>query len=258
MEPTQSMRAPRLVPRQLAEELRDHLVHEFIVSGKAPAGELLPSETWLAAHYGVSRVTIRAALRMLQDAHMIRIRNGIGSVVMPRPAAVSEGLDQLVSLETYMRERSQEVTTVDLEWSEDPADEEIAEKLELAVGSPLYTAHRVKVLGGVRVAWGIERVPADVLPLQVIQDEFAGSVMDVLLAHSELRIDYADAELVPAPAPAVIARRLHVRPGTVCQTLEQVMYAGGWPLQWGKAWLLPQHYRLRVRRRVTSASPRVG
>ncbi|MEA2330128.1 MAG: GntR family transcriptional regulator [Thermoleophilaceae bacterium] len=255
MERSSLIHGPRVATRQLANEVYDRLTQQFIFSGDVPPGELLPSETKLAAHYGVSRVTIRSALRMLQDSHLIRIRNGIGSVVLPRPAVVTEGLDKLCSLETYAREHSQEIGTTDLDWSEEEADDEAAAKLELEAGAPVYVVHRVKLFGDVRVAWGIERVPADVLPLSVLKAEFVGSVMDVLLAHTDLGIEYADAELTPAAAPAAIARRLGVKNGTVCQTLEQIMYAGGRPIQWGKAWLLPEHYRLQVRRRVTHTAP---
>ncbi|MFN8202609.1 MAG: GntR family transcriptional regulator [Solirubrobacteraceae bacterium] len=255
MEANNLIRGPRVAARQLANEVYDRLTQEFIFSGQVAPGELLPSETRLASHYGVSRVTIRSALRMLQDAHLIRIRNGIGSVVLPRPAAVTEGLDQLLSLETYARERQQEVGTTDIEWSEEHADEDVAAKLEVPVGAPLNVVHRVKLFGDERVAWGIEKVPADVLPLETLQAEFDGSAMDVLLAHPGLGIDYADAELEPAGAPAIVARRLGVKTGTVCQILEQVMYAGGRPVQWGKAYLLPKHYRLHVRRRVTLVPP---
>lgn len=61
--------------------------------------------------------------------------------------------------------------------------------------------------------------------------------------------------LEPRAAPAAIARRLDVKPGTVCQTLDQVMYAGGIAVQWGTVWLLPEHYRLQVRRHATRTAP---
>ena len=249
------VKSPRITTRQLAAEVFDRLLQDFILSGEVPPGELLPSETNLAAHYGVSRVTLRSALQMLQEAHMIRIRNGIGSVVLPRPPVVTEGLDRLVSLESYAREGATEVGTTDVEWSQVPADEQDAAKLELPTGTPINVVHRVKLFDGTRVAWGIERVPAHVLPLETLQAEFVGSVMDVLLAHRELGVEYADAELEPRAAPAAIARRLDVKPGTVCQTLDQVMYAGGIAVQWGTVWLLPEHYRLQVRRHATRTAP---
>jgi GntR family transcriptional regulator len=251
------IRGPRVATRQLAHEVYDRIAQDFILSGQVPPGELLPSEKRLSAYYGVSRVTIRATLRMIQDAHLIRIRNGIGSVVLPRPAVVTEGLDRLVSLESYARERSQDIGTADITWAEEPADDDVAAKLEVPVGALLNVVHRVKLFSGEPVAWGIERVPADVLPLATLQAQFVGSAMDVLLSHGELGVEYADAEIEPAVAPPSIAGRLGVELGTVCQTFEQVMYAGGRPVQWGKAYLLPKHYRLQVRRRLSPVPPTV-
>jgi GntR family transcriptional regulator len=258
MQRTHLSSAPRVTVRQLANEVADRLSEEFVFSGKVEPGSLLPSETKLAEHYGVSRVTLRSALRMLQDAHLIRIRNGIGSVVLPRPAVVTEGLDQLCSLETYARDASWAIDTIELEWREEKADEEAAAKLRVEVGAPLHVAQRVKVLGETRVGFGVERVPATLLPLEVLQAEFAGSVMDVLLAHPELGVEHADAELFAVALPPAVARLLGVKPRTVAQVLEQVMFTGdGAAVQWGRAWLLPDYYRLQVRRRLSLTPPTV-
>ncbi|MFN8204150.1 MAG: hypothetical protein U0S48_16440 [Solirubrobacteraceae bacterium] len=105
------------------------------------------------------------------------------------------------------------------------------------------------------MAWGIEKVPADVLPLETLQAEFDR------LGDERAARPSSSASTMPMPgAPSRPARRrpsrrLGVKTGTVCQILEQVMYAGGRPVQWGKAYLLPKHYRLHVRRRVTLVPP---
>ena len=247
---TDTIRRPKVVTRQLADEVFERVATDLIASGDVAPGELLPSETKLAERYGVSRVTLRAALRMLQEAHLVRIQNGIGSVVLERPPVASEGLDQLCSMETFNRHADGKLGTTDLEWRQGPADAEAASKLSVGVGTLLNVATRVKLVGDVRVSFGIERVPADLLSLAAMQDEFAGSVMDVLLAHDELNIQYADAELVPCLLPADIARRIGVKRGELAQYLEQVMYSSdGTPVQWGEAWLLPEYSRFLVRRR---------
>jgi GntR family transcriptional regulator len=249
-------RRPRISVRKLADEVSDSIAAELIFSGQVPVGQLLPGETKLAARYGVSRVTLRSALRLLQDASLIRIRNGIGSVVLPRSPAVTKGLDQLCSLETYVRDANHAVETSDLEWLEETADELAAERLGIEVGTPVVAAHRVKLIDGARTSWGIERVPADLLPRATLEAEYVGSIMDVLLAHPELGIEYADAEVAPVALPRDVASRLGVRTGTVAQFLEQVMYsADDVPVQWGQAWLLPEYYRFRMRRRKPVAPP---
>lgn len=60
---------------QVAEQLR-----EAILAGELPAGEALPTERELAASFGVSRPSIREALRALQAQGLI---TGGGSPVRP-------------------------------------------------------------------------------------------------------------------------------------------------------------------------------
>ncbi len=52
-----------------------------ILDGKYKIGDLLPSELELSQRFGVSRNTIRAALRSLQDIGLIASQQGVGSVV---------------------------------------------------------------------------------------------------------------------------------------------------------------------------------
>jgi len=46
-------------------------IREAILSGRIPAGELLPTETELAAQFGVTRSTVREAIRLLEQSGML-------------------------------------------------------------------------------------------------------------------------------------------------------------------------------------------
>lgn len=60
----QSVRRPR--------EQVEHTIREAILSGDLKSGEMLPPETELARQFGVSRTTLREALRVLSSQHLIR------------------------------------------------------------------------------------------------------------------------------------------------------------------------------------------
>lgn len=49
-----------------------------ILSGKLKSGEQLPSERELMKHLGVSRSTVREALKALEQSHLIEARSGVG------------------------------------------------------------------------------------------------------------------------------------------------------------------------------------
>jgi DNA-binding FadR family transcriptional regulator len=70
---------------------------QLIHLGLVPEGERLPPERDLAERLQVSRVTLREALKVLQDAEMIEVRRGRygGAFVRPTPDVVSSNGSEL-------------------------------------------------------------------------------------------------------------------------------------------------------------------
>ena len=243
-----SARSPARIP--LADIIRDRIAEELIFGGRVPAGDLLPPEGRLAELYGVSRITVRASIRSLQDAGLVRVRNGVGVTVLPLRRTVTHGFDRLVSLETFGREAGKAVATRDVAWHREPADVVTAERLACRVGSPTTRVERVKTIDGVAAAWFVDTVPEAVLAADVLQAEFDGAVIDVLLDHSELGVAYEDADLIPVTLEAGIAARLETTAGSPALYVDAVTFSlDAEPLEWARFWLLPDHFRFAVRRR---------
>jgi GntR family transcriptional repressor for pyruvate dehydrogenase complex len=57
---------------------------ELITSGKLASGDFLPSESVLCKQLGISRPTVRLALRTLETQGLVTIKHGIGAQVMDR------------------------------------------------------------------------------------------------------------------------------------------------------------------------------
>jgi DNA-binding FadR family transcriptional regulator len=91
-----AVRRVRKAYEQVADQLR-----ELIVSGQLERGERLPNETVLAREFGVSRATVREALRLLTAQSMIRTAKGAGGgtyVTLPTVDHVSEFLNSALEL----------------------------------------------------------------------------------------------------------------------------------------------------------------
>jgi DNA-binding GntR family transcriptional regulator len=69
-----------------------------ILGGAPPAGERLPAECELCRRFGVSRHTIRQALRQLRDEGLIVSRQGAGTIVQ-RPAGKPAYVQTFASIE---------------------------------------------------------------------------------------------------------------------------------------------------------------
>src|SRR5207244_12242726 len=68
--------------RPRSAQVRDELTHR-IDRGLLPAGSRLPSEPALATELGVSRATVRRALRALASEGLVRRMRGAGPFVAP-------------------------------------------------------------------------------------------------------------------------------------------------------------------------------
>lgn len=234
---------------RLADEVRDAIVEDYIRTGRTPPGERLPSESELCEQYGVSRVTVRAAIRSLQEASVVSVRHGFGSTVLPG-ATIHSGLDELCSFETFARASNARIDSTDVEITEAPADEALAGELDLPVGTPLLTIARNKLHDGQKVGRIVDVLPEGVLPFQDVVDEFSGSVLDVLLAHTEVGVEYADCEILPMVLDAPLARRIGVARGTPALYMkEQTRAIDGRVVNLSRAWLLPEHFAFHLRRR---------
>jgi GntR family transcriptional regulator, transcriptional repressor for pyruvate dehydrogenase complex len=72
----------------LPENLADMLL-EAIVDGQFPLESVLPPEGELALRYGMSRLTVREAIRILRSQNVVEVRRGRGTYVNPPQAWTS-------------------------------------------------------------------------------------------------------------------------------------------------------------------------
>ncbi|VEJ21757.1 FadR/GntR family transcriptional regulator [Neisseria animaloris] len=71
-------------PQKLSEQILS-ILEERIVSGEYPVRSKLPPERKLAEEFGVSRPSVRAALKMLVARNMLEARQGDGYYVSAKP-----------------------------------------------------------------------------------------------------------------------------------------------------------------------------
>src|SRR5919199_4229389 len=71
------------------------VLEEAIEDGRLPRGSKLESELDLAEQFGISRPTIRAAIKQLVDKGLLVRRRGIGTIVAPKPVRRAVALTSL-------------------------------------------------------------------------------------------------------------------------------------------------------------------
>lgn len=135
------MRVDRSRPEPLWHQAEQAL-RALIADGTWPDGTQLPNEGKLSEILGVSRITIRHALRNVEESGLLRREHGRGTFV--RTSTVTAGVRGLTSFTQEMADRGLVVGSRVLEIGELPASEEVANALEIAQGETVVMLRRLR------------------------------------------------------------------------------------------------------------------
>src|SRR5438309_10462545 len=134
----------RARPRSV--QVRDELSHR-IDRGLLPAGSRLPSEPALATELGVSRATLREALRALESEGLIRRMWGSGTFVTSG-RRVANSLDLNFGVTDAIRAAGMEAGVGAASHWLEPATVSEATRLELQPGADVLVGERIRAAGG--------------------------------------------------------------------------------------------------------------
>jgi GntR family transcriptional regulator len=216
-----------------------------------PAGERLPSEPQLARQLGVSRATLREAMRSFEGQGFIRRRQGIGTFVVGRPKVIESGLEVLQSIESLADKISLQVAMGDLKIKQIHADSESAEALQIDLDTPLVKIARVITAGKRPVAYLVDIMHEDVLTPTDLEQGFTGSVLDLLLQRGTPPLMNSYTEINAVAAPSEIARSLEIQRGDVLLMFQAKLFdESGRVVIYSKSYFIPGHFRFHVVRRV--------
>ncbi|WP_047984826.1 GntR family transcriptional regulator [Ornithinibacillus californiensis] len=170
------------------------VIKQDIESGKYKANEKLPSEFELSKNLGVSRATLREALRILEEDNVVTRKHGVGTFVNQKPI-VSSGIEQLTSV-TYMIEQagkkpgSQYFSTEIIEPTEEERLMFDSENL-----TQLVKLERIRTADGEPVVFCIDKVPKGLIPIEAAHTE--DSLFKLMENHAGKRISYAVTYIEP-------------------------------------------------------------
>lgn len=231
----------------LADVVRDGL-RRAIIAGEFAAGSKLPNEDRLSERFGVSRATIREAVRgLVEDSYLDR-RHGSGTFVTGRPL-LRNSLDRNFSYTGYLESLGLRVGKQLLDARVVPADEVSAGRLSIPIGTALAELRRVRTADGTPAIYSIDRLPADLIDIERDAEAMGGSLYELLAARGQ-PVAHGEAVVIPAAADADLAAALQVPVGTLLQALEQLdVSASGRPVLFSLEWHVPSVIELRVFRR---------
>lgn len=197
-----------------------------ISTGAYSPGAQLPAEAQMASNLGVSRATLRDALRQLQDRDLIIRRHGRGTFVAKRP--IRKDLNRNFGITAMIRSGGYRPGTRGLEVRAEEADRELAQSLGLAPGDRVTVVERIRLADDRPVVWSRDAVPRrylDVADAEAMSGDEA-SLYGLLHKLHQVTVYRGVAELSPKSATAYLADRLEVRRGAPLLYIKQVDFDG--------------------------------
>jgi len=216
-----------------------------------PAESRLMSEPDLARKMGVSRATLREAMRAFEGQGLIRRRQGVGTFVVARVPVIDTGLEVLESIESIAQRSGLSVTMGELRVKQIKADDEQAAQLGVPAGTELMRVSRVIYTGNRPIAFLLDTLPCDILAEADLQSGFTGSVLDLLLRRGDPRLTQSRTEIKAIGATPEVARVLQVQRDDVLLHFSAQLYSeASRVVDHSISYFLPGYFRFHVVRRV--------
>lgn len=230
--------------RQLQEELGKIITN-------TPAGERLPSEPKLSKLLGVSRATLREAMRAFEGQGIIRRKQGVGTFVISHTHIIESGLEVLESIETLAKRIDLDVEMGILNIRYIDADAEQSQIFDVDPGTALLHVDRVIEAEDRPAAFLIDVLPDDIVSPQELKKGFTGSVLDFLLRRGTPKLANSVAEIQAVAASSEVARLLEIQRGDVLLCLTAKLYAeDGRMVDYSTSYFLPGYFHFQVVRHV--------
>lgn len=218
-----SRRLEPLSTSTLATRVRDRL-YEAIRIGTF--GDTLPGEHELAKQLGVSRPTVRTALRSLEEEGIVFRQRGIGTRVNTSVTSIRMNLDRVVGFWTLIEEANHTPSIAYTKLLRIAASLEIADRMGIAEGDEILVIERLFLADGEPAIAVSEMVLASRLLQSVEADEIPEAIFDFAPIYLGERIEYTIVEIQPDISDKESGDLLGLRVGTPLLRLYEAHYSG--------------------------------
>jgi GntR family transcriptional regulator len=198
----------------------EQAIRAIIKSGEWPTGSQIPAEDRLGAMLGVSRITLRHALRNLEEQGLLRREHGRGTFV--RSATLVAGTRELTSFTQEMGNLGLVVGSRILDFGMGAADAAAAGALEIEEGDPVVRIRRLRLGNDAPIGIQTAQLPAARVPSFLKPGPPEGSLYETLsrrygINPVEAREVYRVASVgaddsalldLPAGSPAFVVERV--------------------------------------------------
>ncbi len=225
---------------------------DYIKEKKLEIGEKLPPEDRLACLLGVSRVTLREALRQLREEGLIYSKRGSGTYVSGNVKDIVGTLDINLGSTRMIEIAGCEPGVTFHEVELINADGALADKLKVKKGCGIVLLTRVRTADKRPVVFSMDYLGPEVATIFLAVNDRIMSLFK-LIEESGIKIGNSFAEIYPENCTEELAEKLSYKTGSHILALKQVIVGQkGSPLFYGEDYFRPDCFKFSINRRRNS------
>ena len=228
-------------------------LRKAILGGEYPPGGQLPSEAELIDMLGVSRTTVREALRSLEESGIVLRRHGIGTFVLERPIINNFGMNYGITEMILMANKTP--GTREMNIYDQNASEDVANQLGIDIGTGVKCIERVRTANNKPVVYSVDHLPSTIFETKDILPEMLNnsSLYDLLQLEFNINIEYGVARISPLLASKKIADKLNQPNNSVILFISQTDYlSNDKPVLYTHEYNIPNAFKYQFLRRRPS------
>jgi GntR family transcriptional regulator len=229
--------------KPLHSQVRDSLTQR-IASGQWPPGSRLPGEMELCSLFGVSRITIRQALQVLEADGLIERQRGRGTTVKARP--FEQRLSGMYSFSEELQRIGAKPTSTVLGFALESASDVVASRLAIAPGAPVLAVKRLRLAVQEPFAVECSYIPAALAGDFSREDVEQHGLYGALQHSAGITPQRAEETFGAEALPPQHAALLQVKKNAPAMLVERVAVWEGVAVEYCVSWIRADKFRFKV------------
>lgn len=233
---------------RIYRDLKDQLE-----AGQLAPGERLPAQRALAEEYGVTVMTVRQALLLLEQEQLVVTRHGLGTFAAPR--RVEYAMGNLRSLAQEVTDQGLALKTRVLRRALVQPHPRVAELLQVGEGERVCAIERLRLVASQPIVYQHSQLPAPLGRALRTADLRRMSLYDCLRQKLHVELSRAQEWIRAVDLAPQEARLLEEEPGAAALLSERLTFAStGEPIMFDRALMRSDRVSVATERLVSDVS----
>lgn len=216
---------PKIQKHTAVQQIIEYL-RNYILTNNNNEITKLPSEAKLASEMGVSRLTIREALTVLENEGLITRSQGSSTMITTFARKLSEGIDYAGELGKFINDCGYESTVDIISYSCESCNDEAAKNLKIEAGEEILVVKKRFLADGAPAAYCINRIPKVFLTNKEINEKDLGkSMFDFVEEVCNCQLSHDFMEIIPSLVTREIADILKLEESSPILRVDVVKYS---------------------------------